>query len=184
MSDKMNVILDSENNRISKISTLDYIEDPSKLQIMYVPFDTKMQIAGHVVSSIAKAIGGMNSSLFRRISIEVIIENITNIDMTVKDENELAGFDQLLYYKKLDGLLETLGDEYNEFKKIIDERFSDYLRTETNSALTLEHIYSEVKSYFEILIEQVNKYLNSINIDGLNEQTVSPFVEVGDSDES
>ena len=99
-----------------------------------------MEIAGYVLRGVTQALGGLNSSMLRRVATEVFIENITNIDLNIEDENGLKGFDQLCYSRELDKLLLYLGDEYTEMKRILDEYVSDYIRTETNPSVTINMI--------------------------------------------
>lgn len=90
--------MDSTNN---KISVTEYINNNDLLVVTYLPFDTKMNIVSHILNSIISSVGGLNTSLLRRISTEVFINSITNIDMNIEDENGLRGFDTLLFTGKL-----------------------------------------------------------------------------------
>ena len=86
------------NESNTKISVYDYYNDNNKLEITFTPFDTKLQIVSNIISEVIKSVGGINTSLLRRISTEIFIETITNIDMKIQDENGLSGFDQLYFY--------------------------------------------------------------------------------------
>ena len=125
---------------MSKISVKEYVDNNELLEVGYLPFDRKMEIAGYVLRGVTQALGGLNSSMLRRVATEVFIENITNIDLNIEDENGLKGFDQLCYSRELDKLLLYLGDEYTEMKRILDEYVSDYIRTETNPSVTINMI--------------------------------------------
>jgi len=67
----------------------------------YIPFDNKLQIVSHIVQGLIDATKGINTALLKRISKEVFIESITNIDLNIIDENGLKGYDQLCYAKEL-----------------------------------------------------------------------------------
>ena len=151
-----------------KISVGEYINDNSLLSIQYIPFDSKMRIVRHVISGVIDAVGGLNTSLLRRISTEVIIESITNIDMNKKDENDLSGFDQLCLNNCLEQLKTQIGSEYNEFEKILNETVSDYLRIETNPALTINKIYDQVKEAFNVTMEYLSEKIQTIDVEEIS----------------
>ena len=134
--------MDNKNNRIS---VNDYLDDKEKLELTYIPFDRKLEIVTHTLQGVIDSIGGLNTSLLRRISTEVFIEAITNIDMNIINENGLKGFDQLCYLNELDNLISLISNEYAEFERIVNERVSDYNRIETNSALAINAIHNQVR---------------------------------------
>ena len=148
-----------------KISVEEYLNDNSLLEVTYLPFDTKLGIVSNILNSVIESVGGLNSSLLRRISTEVIIENITNIDMNIEDENKLKGFDQLCYNNQLENLKLAIGNEYVEFDRILNERISDYIRIETNPAITITGIYNQLKEYAGMLSEFVKGQIDNIDVD-------------------
>lgn len=146
-----------------KISVAEYIEDNSKLIVNYIPFDEKMNVASRIITGIVNALGGLNSSLLRRVSTEVFIETISNIDLNIVDENGLKGFDQLCYRRELDKLKEYLGNEYTELAQILSEYVSDYIRTETNPAITIQKIYEQSGTYLNNAFDYISNYIQSID---------------------
>lgn len=96
-----------------KISIKEYIDNNELLEMEFIPFDTKMEIVSQVINQVIKTVGGLNTSLLRRISTEVFVEAITNIDMSMEDENGLGGFDQLYFYNKFDDFIELINREYS-----------------------------------------------------------------------
>lgn len=151
----------------NKISVMDYLEDNSLLTASYIPFDEKMSIVSKIMSGLINTIGGLNTSMLRRISTEVFIESITNIDMKITDENGLSGFDQLCYKDELDNLKNILGNEYEEFERILDERVDDYVRTETNPAITINAIYSQVADMISKALELISQKVKDIDVEEL-----------------
>lgn len=150
-----------------KISVSDYLKDKTLLEVTYLPFDTKLQIVSHVLGGMIESIGGLNTSLLRRISTEVFIDSITNIDMNIVDENDLKGFDQLCFNRELENLEDALGNEYAELQKILDERVADYIRTEINPAVTINAIYNQVVDKLNDVLVLASKYIQEIDIDAL-----------------
>ena len=166
-----------------KISVSDYLKDKTLLEVTYLPFDTKLQIVSHVLGGMIESIGGLNTSFLRRISTEVFIDSITNIDMNIVDENDLKGFDQLCFHRELENLEDALGNEYAELQKILDERVADYIRTEINPAVTINAIYNQVVEYGRSLLDYLNQYVDSINVEELKTKIAPLIAKVGESNE-
>lgn len=165
---------------MEKISVMEYLNDNSLLELTYIPYDEKLGIVSHIINGIIKSVGGLNTSLLRRISTEVFIGSITNIDMNKENENKLKGFDYLCYKDELDNLISTIGREYSEFKAILDEYVSDYIRTETNPAVTINAIYDQMKAYANIILEQLSKYIENIDVDELVNSIQPVLTKSGD----
>ncbi len=162
----------NENN--SKISVSEYLENKELIEISYIPFDKKMEIVGHVINEIVNTLGGLNTTLLRRISTEVFIETISNIDMNIEDENGLKGFDQLCFHNELENLKIMLGTEYKEFDRILDERVSDYIRIETNPSVTINAIYNQVRDSVNTVLDYLSKQIQNIDVEKLS-ATISEF---------
>ena len=153
------------NESNTKISVYDYYNDNNKLEITFTPFDTKLQIVSNIISEVIKSVGGINTSLLRRISTEIFIETITNIDMKIQDENGLSGFDQLYFYNIVDHLKNNIGNEYSEFENIMSERLSDYFRVETNPAVTINSIYNHVKDYYNQVMDFISEKVQDFDVE-------------------
>ena len=167
----------------NKISVMDYVNDNDLLEVSYIPYDEKMQIVSHVFNSVINSVGGLNTSILRRISTEVFLESITNIDLGVEDENGLKGFDQLCYLGELDQLKIFLGNEYIEFQKILDEHVQDYIRMETNPALTINAIYNQLSEYAKIAMDYISNQIQNIDADQVAE-TVTKFISTNGGGQS
>lgn len=167
----------------NKISVMDYVNDNDLLEVSYIPYDEKMQIVSHVFNSVINSVGGLNTSILRRISTEVFLESITNIDLGVEDENGLKGFDQLCYLGELDQLKIFLGNEYIEFQKILDEYVQDYIRMETNPALTINAIYNQLSEYAKIAMDYISNQIQNVDVDQVAE-TVTKFISTNGGGQS
>ena len=163
-------------NDNDKISVAEFLKDKSLLTVSYIPFDTKMQIVSTVFSEVINVVGGLNTPLIRRISTETFIGTISNIDMKIRDENNLDGFDQLCFHQELDNLIYLLGNEYNEFQKILDERIADFIRVETNPAVTINSIYEQIKTYVNTALDYISNNIQNIDVEKLSEQLL-PLIE-------
>lgn len=155
-----------ENN---KISVQEYLNNKELLSVVYIPFDTKIQIVSRVIRGLIDSTGGIMSSMLRRIFTEVVIESISNIDMNIEDENGLKGFDQLCYANELENMKIVLGNEYKEFEKILSEYISDYIRIETNPAITINQIYSQVTEFLSTLLDGLSEKIQDVDVEKLGD---------------
>lgn len=169
-----------KEDNTKKISISEYLEDNSLLEVIYIPFDSKLQIVSHVLNGMLKAIGGLNTSLLRKISTEVFIESITNIDMNIEDENGLKGFDQLCFHNELNNLTTLLGSEYIQLTQILNERVADYVRTETNPAVTINAIYDQVMERLTAALDLASGYIQKIDVEQLTKAIGTITSQIGD----
>lgn len=176
MENKLNNI---KNN--DKISVADYLNNRELLVLKYIPFDSKMEIVSNVINGMVKSIGGLNTTLLRRISTEIFIESITNIDLSIVDENNLKGFDQLCYLGELDNLKTNLGKEYFELEKMLQEMVDDYIRIETNPAVTINLIYKQIQTYLNNMLDYISENIQNIDVDKFIEQLNSYIQKDGEA---
>ena len=168
----------------NKYSATEFIEDNSILEVQYLPFDSKLQIASQVLMGVIDAVGGLNTSLLRRVATETFIEAVSNIDMNIEDENGLKGYDQLCFYRQLDNLAAFLGYEYEELWNILNERVQDYIRTETNPAVTINAIYNQIKEYWEVAMNYISSTVKNVDVEKLTSQLSSLINKDGVVNES
>ena len=110
----------------NKITAKEYVDNADRLEIRYIPYNTKIEIILLVLQNVLDSSGGMNRSVLYRIADEAIFEAITNIDMSAVCENDLTGYDYLRFTRGYTTLLSDLGAEYETFKQILDEQLQDY----------------------------------------------------------
>ena len=155
---------------MDKISVNEFLNNSDLLEITYTPFYTKLQIVTKILNSVINATGEINTSIIRRISTQVFIENITNIDMSIKDENDLDGYDKLCYLNKLSDLKKLIGLEYIEFENILNERLMDYIRIETNPTYAVSEIYKMASNNTDALSTLLLDKSKDVEIDELVSQ--------------
>ena len=111
----------------NKISMKEYFDNNELLEVSYIPFDIKLQIISIIIQTLVSDYGHINRSIIRRVSIETIIESLTNIDMKLDCDNGLKGFDYMYYIKNgFMHLISNFEDQYDEFQKILEEQIADY----------------------------------------------------------
>jgi hypothetical protein len=94
----------------NKISVSEYLKDNGLLEINYIPYDVKLDIVDVVLSQVISddVMPKVDGALLKRVSTEVFIETITNIDMSIKSEVDLGGYDELCLNNELDFLIELI----------------------------------------------------------------------------
>lgn len=108
------------------ISVLDFVNDNSLLEVSYVPFDVKVQVAKAIIYSVAENAGYLDSSILRRVAFETIVTTITNIDIKADCGHGLKGYDYLCYTDSEDLLITMMGSHYYQFNQILQEQIEDY----------------------------------------------------------
>ena len=144
---------------MNRISVMDFINDNSLLEVTYTPFDQKLEIVTRILNATIETVGEINTSIVRKISTQVFINNITNIDLSVKDKNGLDGYDQLCYCNQLDVLKSLISSEYIEFETILTERISDYARVMNSPVYAIGKTYDlalDNEKTISILLSQGN----------------------------
>ena len=150
----------------NKISVIQYIENEDLLEINYTPYSVKKEIVNTIVSQVTDK-GDMrtiDTALLNRVSCEIFIESITNIDMSIEDENKLSGYDLLCMNNKLDDLLFEVSDEYGRFVEILECVVSDFIRNNNSTSATLLFIMNKIVNFGKEKIEELNNYINNINV--------------------
>ena len=148
-----------------RISVSEYLKDNSLLQFNYIPYDKKIDIVSHVFSGVIQAVGGLNSTLLRMVKIEAIIENVTNLDLKIPGEDDLKGLDLLIYTNELPTLIQLMGREYEEFDKMFEEYTADYIRMETNPAVTIEAIYNRIAEQGTVIIDFLQEQIKNVDVE-------------------
>ncbi len=166
----------------NKITVKEYLENNELLSVVYIPFEEKLGLVSKVLNESIKAIGGLNTTLVRRLAVEIFIEAITNIDMKTVDENGLSGYDQICYSGQLESLIDNIGNEYLELDRILHERMQDYIRIESNPSITINEIYDQVKTYLSTFINYFSNYVEGLDVEKISNELIKITQNGGDVD--
>lgn len=150
----------------NKISVIQYIENEDLLEISYTPYSVKKEIVNTIVSQVTNK-GDMrtiDTALLNRVSCEIFIEAITNIDMSIEDENKLSGYDLLCMNNKLDDLLFEVSDEYGRFVEILECVVSDFIRNNNSTSATLLFIVKKLTSFGNEKLKEILEYIEDIDV--------------------
>lgn len=149
----------------NKISVSEYLKDNNKLEVNYIPYDVKLDIVDVVLSQVISNDGmpKVDSALLKRVSTEVFIETITNIDMSIKSEFDLGGYDELCLNNGLDFLIEFIEDEFDRFNEILDSKLNDFYRYNNSTGSVLMSLKNSLVKFINKKTNEVNELINTID---------------------
>jgi len=62
-------------------------------------------------------------------------------------------------------LEDRLGDEYSEFESILSDYLADYIRVETNPAITINAIYNQITQFASVVADYLSERIQNMNIE-------------------
>lgn len=150
----------------NKISVSQYLENEDLLEINYVPYDVKREIVETIISKTIfyKDMLLLDTALLNRISCEIFIESITNIDMNILDEHELYGYDTLCMNNALNNLLVEINDEYERFMEILEYKVNDFIRKNNSTGAIISSVINRIVNWSNYKIDELNNYIEGIDV--------------------
>lgn len=150
----------------NKISVSQYLENEDLLEINYVPYDVKREIVETIISKTIfyKDMLLLDTALLNRISCEIFIESITNIDMNILDEHGLYGYDTLCMNNALNNLLVEINDEYERFMEILEYKVNDFIRKNNSTGAIISSVINRIVNWSNYKIDELNNYIEGINV--------------------
>lgn len=151
---------------MSKISVSQYLENEDLLEINYVPYDIKKEIVETIISKTIfyKDMLLLDTSLLKRISCEIFIESITNIDMGILDEHGLFGYDTLCMNNALNNLLVEIDEEYERFMEILEYKVADFIRKNNSTGAIISSVVNRIVNWGNYKINELNNYIEGIDV--------------------
>ncbi len=166
-----------DNNIERKISVEEYLENINLLEIHYTKYYDKMEIVDTILSKIIvhdSSPRTINTAILDRVATQVFIEAITNLDLSIVDEDGLDGYDLLCYEDELNDLLSISGiaNEYSIFRDILEKRINDFYNYENNIAVAINNIKKDFLNYTNSGLDYLNQMISSIDA-----EKVASFIE-------
>lgn len=160
----------------NKISANEYLNNKNLLEISYIPYEQKIDICDVIMSQLIIDVGYpiIDSCMLERISTQVFIENVTNLDLSIIDDNGLNGYDTLCYYDELNALLRTT-TEFEILKHMIELKYNDF---KINQGSFKGMIHTLKEKFIKIIIsnyENINTLFSSIDSQKASEK-IANFV--------
>ena len=138
----------------NKISVKEYLDNKEKLALIYVPYERKVNICDVILSQVLNKDGfaTIDSVLLERVKTQIIIESMSNLDLSIQNESGLNGYDLLSLNNELEVF--EVNPEFEKFNKIIDLRLKDFYNE--NASL---------RGYLKYLVDKANNRLATIKAD-------------------
>ena len=152
---------------MSKITVNEYIENENLLELTYSPYEDKINIVDLVIDSCIipteDNLVRIDSVLLDRISKEIFLSSITNIDMEIISENNITPYDELCRTNKLEELIDKCGYEYTQFEKMLKLRKHDFDIANNSIYTIINYIFDELnKSEMFKSEEFINQLINQV----------------------
>ena len=80
-----------------RISAQEYLDNNALLELVYIPYEQKVTICDAILSQVLNKDGfaTVDSVLLKRVKTQIIIESISNLDLSIVNEDGLNGYDVL-----------------------------------------------------------------------------------------
>lgn len=150
----------------NKISVKEYLENKEILELNYIPYEQRVEICNVILdqcTSIFEDYNTLNSVLLERVKTEIFISYITNLDFSIKDENELDGYDQLCLNNELDALIYECDYLYEQFENILELMLNDYYHNIASTRGYLNTLKTKILDWFSILKRDVHEYIENLD---------------------
>jgi hypothetical protein len=148
----------------NKISVKEYLDNKKLLKLKgYIPYAEKVNIIDSIVSQIYIVINGtynLDSVLLDRVKSQIFIEQCTNLNLSIIEEEEnLDGYDLLKKTYTYEEIMKYIEAEVNELERILQLRIDDFIRDKASVKGVLnyktEKILDCVKTEIPSLINRV-----------------------------
>ena len=166
------------------ISVKEYIEDKDKLELSYLMYGKKVDLVDIILENVINretSPATIDTALLKNISLQMFIQNITNIDLSVEANDGENGYDILCYTGELQHLLELVAPEFNRLEEILNDKLNDFYRYEYSSAKALYDIRNAVYQSLSSSADILENALKNIDVEKLVKMmpTTAPL-KVGD----
>lgn len=156
----------------TKISVEEYLENNELLKTYYTPFETKREIVDVIVSQVVedKGMKKIDQTFLYRIATQVFIETITNIDMSIKSNSGLDGYDVLCLNDALNELIDMISTEFDRFDSILKLKLDDFYRYENSTSSILLSLKKNLSDFFKKKTDELNEMIANIDSKEISEK--------------
>lgn len=176
------VIKMDKNLNKEKISVREYLDNPELIEVYYTQYDLKVNICDVILDQVIKKDGCyyyIDSSLLDRIKTQVIIESVTNIDLSIEDEVGLNGYDLLCKEDRLDDLLNSIPEEFNRFNKILELKVKDFNNNNGSLRGFLHYSKIEIINKYNEFVNSTTEFIQNLDAKEISDNIVN-FIESAD----
>lgn len=150
------------------ISVREYLNDKSKLELMYLEYGKKMDLVDMILQNVidgSTSPATIDTSLLKIISIQMFIQNITNLDLSEDANDGENGYDILCYSGELSHLLELIAPEYNRLQEILNDKLNDFYRYEYSISKAINEIKDEIYSGLSASADYIESAIKRIDVE-------------------
>ena len=154
----------------NKISVQDYLANKDLLEFIYVPHDKKVEICDVILNQVLYRDGfaTVNSVLLERVKIQIVIESISNLDLSVINDNGLNGYDLLCYNDELESLINN--SEFKKFDKIIELRLKDFYNDSASLRGYIDYLVNKAQRKAEQFKEYLSEFIQNLDSQAIANQ--------------
>ncbi len=156
---------------MEKISLKNYLENKDLLELTYTPYEDKMKIIDLIMDGcIVETTDGLvkiDSVVLERVSTEMFLSSITNIDMEESLENGLTVYDELCRVGEINNLIDRCGLEYKLFSDILYLRKKDFDKTNESIYTVINFIFEQLNGMFSDSKQLLSELKNKQNLSEL-----------------
>lgn len=152
---------------MEKLRIEEYLENKSVLELFYTPYENKVEIVEVILSQVVKhnELVNVDTALLKRISFQVFMEHITNLDLSDTNSNGLNGYDYLCSKNEINDLLslDFIKNELDRFNEILDCKLNDIYREKTSVGYVLVYIKNIISSFMKNKQDELNDYISNLD---------------------
>ena len=147
----------------NKISVKEYLDNKDLLSLIYVPYDQKVNICDVILSQVLNKDGfaTVDSVLLERVKTQIIIESISNLDLSIVDESGLNGYDLLSLNNELEVFIGHI--EFGKFNQIIDLRLKDFYNENASLRGYIHYLANKVNDKIVILKNDFSEFIQNLD---------------------
>ena len=152
-----------------KISVSNYLLNKDLLKVInYITFENKVVVVDSILKELCFNNNGLytlDSVMLNRVKTQIYIEQYTNLDLNIENEEGLNGYDLLVRTNELDNLINTFRNEYNIIENILELRLSDYLRDKSSIKGFLHYKSERIINFIIDKVNNLNENLDKKEIE-------------------
>lgn len=164
------------------VNVREYIKDNDKLELSYLGYAQKMELVDTILENVIDYNthpATVDTSMLKIISIELFIQNITNLDLSPEANGDENGYDILCYSGALSHLLELIAPEYNRLQEILNDRLNDFYRYEYSPVKAIYDIKDAVDKALSDSADYLNNAIRNIDIEKIMEMIPQDALKAG-----
>lgn len=159
------------NKKNKRISVEEYLLNKELLEVKkYVPYANKVLLIDAILKEVCFNKNGLftlDSVVLDRVKLQIFIEEYTNLNLSIKNQNELNGYDLLIMNREFDNVIDKFKDEFKELERILNLRLDDYLRDKSSLKGFLNYKIERIIGFLDYKTNNLIETINNVDVDKL-----------------